>query len=380
MLKRIPIFLFLIFLFILYFKETNFDQKTIKIGSSLPKNGIIEAWGRSVTNGANSYFRYANDNNLLGDRKIDFIVYDDKYEPDLTLDNINKLIYNDKVYALFGLVGTPTVKNILPIIDEESVPLFAPFSGASFLRTQNKNYINFRTSYAREIETLIEYLTQQKQLDTFAVFYQNDNYGEEGYVSLLNSLEKREMKIAAEGSYKRNTLSINHAFHEIRNVKPDAVIMVGAYKANALFIKKAKKDPNFKDTVFCIISFGDANEMVNELDTLDTDTDNLIFSQVVPYYNDTSIPVIQEYQTLMQKYFPLETTGFISLEAFLASKALVTAISRIKGYITRTKLLKELQKLPSNTLDGLKIKYKNATLHNKVYLFNYSNMQFKEIK
>ncbi len=380
MIKRIPIFLFIILLFILYFKDMSFDDKIIKIGASLPKDGIIEAWGRSVTNGANSYFYYANENHLLQDKQIDFIVYDDKYEPDLTIDNVNKLIYKDEVYALFGIVGTPTVKNILPIIDDENIPLFAPFSGASFLRAPNKNYINFRTSYGNEIETLIDYLTKQKKFDRFAVFYQNDNYGEEGYVALLNSLKKRDMQIAAEGSYKRNTLSINHAFYEIKDAKPQAVIMVGAYKANALFVKKAKEDENFKNTTFCIISFGDANEMINELKILNSNTDNLIFSQIVPYYLDNSIPVIREYQTLMRKYFPNEKLGFISLEAFLASKVLVSAISKIKGTMTRKKLLKELKTLPQDTLEGLQIKYTDSTLLNKVYLFQYTNEQFKEIK
>ena len=380
MLKRVPILLFIILLFLLYFKETSFDDETIKIGSSLPKNGIIEAWGRSVISGANAYFHYANEQKLLGDKKIDFIVYDDKYEPDLTIDNINKLIYKDNVYALFGLVGTPTVKNILPIVDDEEIPLFAPFSGASFLRNINKNYINLRTSYSNEIETLIEHLTKKREFEKFAVFYQNDDYGEEGYVSLLNSLNKRKMEIAAEGSYKRNTLSINHAFYEIRDAKPQAVIMVGAYKANALFIKKAKADPNFKDTVFCIISFGDANEMIHELNILDTDTSNLIFSQIVPYYNDTSIEVINQYKTLMKKYYPEEKAGFISLEAFLASKVLVTALQNINGNITRNKLLISLRNLPEDTLEGLKIQYKNTALLNKVYLFKYKDNRFKEIR
>ncbi len=41
--------------------------------------------------------------------------------------------------------------------------------------------------------------------------------------------------------YKRNTLSIRHAFSEIKDNKPEAIIMVGAYKSNALFIKKQKR-------------------------------------------------------------------------------------------------------------------------------------------
>ncbi len=381
MIKRLAILLLLLILFYVYIKDKKFEENTIKIGTSLPDSGIIKAWGNSVIAGANSYFIYANENDLIKDKKIEFIVYDDKYEPELTRDNLKKLIYTDKVYALFGLVGTPTVKNILPILDEENIPLVAPFTGASFLRLQGKtNYINFRSSYKEEIEALVEYLNKKRDLDKFAVFYQNDDYGEEGYVSLLQSLKKRDLKLVAEGSYKRNTLSISHAFHELKGAKPEVIVMIGAYQANALLIKKAKKSINFKDTIFCNISFGDANAMIKELKDLNTDTTNLLFSQVVPNYLDKSIPVVLEYQNLMKKHYPNEAFGFISLEAFLASKVLVSALSRMKGNMTRAKLLKNLKQTSPNLLDGLTLKYKNHQLLNETYLFRYENSTFVEVE
>ena len=381
MIKRLPILIFLFLLFYFYFKDEVFTDKQIKIGASLPKSGIIKTWGSSVMAGANSYFNFVNDTNLLDDKKIEFIVYDDKYEPELTIDNVNRLIFDDNVFALFGFVGTPTVKNILPILYDEDIPFFAAFTGASFLRDQRQdNFINFRSSYEQEIEELVDYLHNEKGLNRIAVFYQNDDYGEEGYVSLLNSLEKRKLPLVAEGSYKRNTLSITHAFNEIKDARPQAIIMVGAYKTNALFIKKAKENENLKDAIFCNISFGDANAMIKKLEDLNTDTNNLIFSQIVPNYTNTKIPVIQEYQALMKKYYPNEELGFISLEAFLSAKILVNAVSRIKGDVTREKLIHTLKTTPSYLLHGLYLRFNNSQLLNRTYLFEYEDSQFKEIK
>lgn len=381
MIKRLPIFIFIFVIFYIYLKDDIFPSNTIKIGMSLPKTGIIKTWGNSVSVGANAYFKYVNDTNLLKDKKIELLMYDDKYEPELTIDNISRLIFKDNAYALFGFVGTPTVKNILPILYDEDIPFFAAFTGASFLRdTNNENFINFRSSYKEEIEKLVDYLHNEKKLHKIAVFYQNDDYGEEGYVSLLKSLEKRKLPLVAEGSYKRNTLSITHAFNEIKDAKPEAIIMVGAYKTNALFINKAKNNENLKDVIFCNISFSDANAMIKKLEELDTNTNNLIFSQVVPNYKDIKIPVIQEYQALMKKYYPKEELGFISLEAFMASKILVNAISRIKGDITREKLIHTLKTTPSDLLRGLNLRFRNSQLLNKTYLFKYEDSSFKEIK
>ena len=358
-------------------KDDTFNHKVLFFGTSIPKTGIMNAWGDAVYSGANAYFSYVNDSKLLDGRKLKLIAYDDKYEPELTNDNIHKLITDYNIFSFFGFVGTPTVKNILPTLEESNIPLIAPFTGASFLRTtKNENIINFRSSYQEEVDHIIEYLHDKKSISRFAVFYQNDNYGEEGFVSLLHSLDKRDLSLVGEGTYKRNTLSIRHAFNEIKNSKPQAVIMVGAYKANALFIKTAKKDKNFKDTIFCNISFGDANEMIKELNY---ETKNLLFSQVVPSYKNYNKEVIVEYKKLMNQYYPEQPQGFISLESFLAAKSVVHALQKIKGNITREKFVKEIKKLPRNLLNDLTINFKNNQLHNKTYLFEYKNSKFIEV-
>ncbi len=377
MFKKLMILIIGMSLIYLYFKDEIYTNRTITFGSSLPQSGIMQAWGKAVYAGANSYFSYANEQKLLKDRKIKLISYDDKYEPELTLENLNTLVNDDKVFALFGFVGTPTVKNILPIIDESQIPFISAFTGASFLRAkERKNIINFRSSYQEEINTVVTYLYKTKRVYNFAIFYQNDDYGEEGYVSLLKSLKRKKLNLVGEGTYKRNTLAIRHALLEIKESKPQAVIMVGAYKANALFIKKAKKFKEFKNTIFCNISFGDANEMIKELNFK---TKNVLFSQVVPSYTNNNLVVVREYAKLMKKYYPKQALGFISLESFLSAKSLVNALKNIKGAITRSSFLNKLKTLDKNQLGNLETQYKNTQLLNKTYIFEYKENKFKEV-
>ena len=120
--------------------------------------------------------------------------------------------------------------------------------------------------------------------------------------------------------------------------------------------------------------------MVKELEKLNTNSKNLIFSQVVPNYADKNLPIVLEYQNLMQKYYPKEELGFLSFEAFLSAKILVNAISRIKGDITRKKFLYMLKTTPNNLLDGINLEFKNFQLLNKIYLFKYENNEFIKIK
>lgn len=377
MIKYIIVFISVLIFFYFIPRDDKFDKESIKLGISVPSSGIMKAWGSAVYSGADAYFLHVNESNLLSGKKISLIVYDDKYEPELTIENIKKLI-NEKIFVFFGFVGTPTVKKILPILQEEKIPLIAPFSGAEFLREEkNEHFVNFRSSYKEEIDAIVKYLYEKNGVERFAVFYQNDDYGEEGFVSLLESLDKRGLKLSGEGTYKRNTLSIKHALYEIKSVQPEAIIMVGAYKANALFIKTAKRDDVFKDTYFCNISFGDADEMIKELDK---NTTNLLFSEVVPNYKNSDFSVILEYKELMKKYYPNQALGFISLESFLAAKTVVAALQNIDGVITRDKFLTEIKSLKSGSLGGLEIDFKNKQLHNKIYLYKYENSNFIEVK
>ena len=361
-----------------FMQEQTFDNDTILIGGSLPKTSILKEYGNAVQNGANAYFSYANKTNMIPNKKIKFITYDDKYEPKLTLKNTKRLLENKELFVLYGFVGTPTVKNVLPLIYKRNIPFIAPFSGATFLRNNtNKNIINFRSSYKKEIQEHIQYLYEKKGFTKIAVFYQNDEYGEDGYISLVNILKTYDLSLIAEGNYKRNTLSIRHAFNSIKEAKPEAIIMIGANKANTLFIKKAQQNKDFNDTIFCNISFGDASEMIKDLGD---DNQNILFSQIVPNYQDKSLPIVQEYHTLTKQYDPNFEASFISFEAFLSAKLLVTAIKNIQGDITRKKFLNQLRSLPKETLKGIPIDTKNENFLHKVYLFTYKNQHFIEVQ
>ena len=119
--------------------------------------------------------------------------------------------------------------------------------------------------------------------------------------------------------------------------------------------------------------------MIKELENENISTQNIIFSQIVPSYTDTKIEAVNEYQTIMKRYYPNEPLGFLSLEAFLSSKILVNAISRITNEITREKLLFTLKTTPNNLLAGIPLEYKNSQLSNNTYLFEYKNSEFVEI-
>jgi len=364
--KKILTFLFLFWL-VLYF-VLNKPQKEYLIGSSLPLKGIMNEMGNSVKTGTDVSFEKYGDGYK---KSIKYLFLDDRYEPKLTKENIKKL-YKKDLFLLYGIVGTPTVKEILPFLNDNSIFLYAPFTGAEFLR-KNRYVLNFRASYKDEIKKIINYLTK-KGIRKIGVFYQNDEYGNEIYYHTYEVLKNKNLQLSAVGTYKRNTFFISSALNEISHNRPQAIIMGSTSKVSALFIEKYRKiDP---DAVFCTISFVNPDSLVELL----TNTDNIVFSEVVPYYNDESVKEAVMFRKDLKDLYPMKQPSFFAFEAYLANKILLRAFERFSFPYTPSHLADIIKNTPEDYLKGLKIEYKNNQLLNKTYLFEYKNGSFKELK
>ncbi len=364
--KKIFGFLLLVFLISYYFM--NSAEKEYLIGSSLPLNGIMAEMGNAVKTGTKTSFVFYKGG--VG-KKLLYRFENDKYEPKLTQENITKL-YNKGVFLFYGIVGTPTVKIILPFMNNNSVYLYAPFSGAEFLR-HSKYVLNFRASYKDEVKKIVNYLLKHN-IKKIALFYQNDEYGNEIYFHTYKTLEQKHIKLTAIGTYKRNTFFITSAFNEILHAKPQAVIMASTSKVSAMFIEKYRKaDP---DTVFCTISFVNPDNLVREL----KNKKHIIFSEVVPYYNDRTVREAVLFKKELKKVYPGETPSFFAFEAYLANKVLLRGFKKLTFPYNAVHLIKIIKKTPANFLKGMELMYKNNQLLNKTYLFKYENNTFKEIK
>jgi len=335
---------FIAIIFSLPFVDFNsyYDEKEIRLGMSGPFSGSLHTLGSELMLGANAYFKHINETGGVYGRVFRVITKDDKYEPKITADNTEELIKKDRVFALLGYIGTPTSAIALPIAEKHRIPFIGAFTGADFLRKIPRNPIvlNGRTSYKKEIEELVKYFVDTQKYKDIAVFYQNDSYGRSGLKWVKDSLNKRDMKIVVEGSYKRNTLSVGHALYEISQHKPEVVIMIGATKPTAEFVKRSRNDKNFKDVKFAAISFVGSSMLLKELKNK---VDNIIFSQVVPSPWGTLSEEVGIYRNLMDKYYPNREYSYISLEGFFIAKMTTELFKRVGKDFTKEDFIDQMR-------------------------------------
>ena len=329
------------------------SAERILFGQAAPLEGPAAALGVGMRQGILAAFGEANARGGVEGRQLELMTIDDGYEPSRAIVATNRLIDEEKVFALIGPVGTPTSNATQPIAAAAGVPFIGPFTGVESLRTPHKpNVVNVRASYYQETEVMVERLTRDLGAKKIAIFYQDDAFGRAGLAGTRIAMDKRKMTLVAEGTFERNTTAVKMALIEIRRQKPDAVIMIGPYKPCAEFIKLARKiDFNSK---FINISFVGSNALAQELGAAG---DGVYITQVVPFPEDASIPVVADYQAALKALDASEPPGFVSLEGYIAGRLTVAALERISGEPSREKFLAAVTGGGAFDLGGMSLGY-----------------------
>lgn len=326
---------------------------TITFGQSCALEGPAKELGRGMRLGITVAFEEANAAGGVGGRRLQLVSYDDGYEPEKAIANTRRLIGEDGVFALIGEVGTPTSKAAVPVAMEADVPFIAPFTGAQFLREPfERRIVNVRASYFQETETLVDRFTRDLGYDRIAVFYQDDSYGRAGLEGVRRALAKRGLQIVSEGTYQRNTTNVKRGLLDIRRGEPQAVIMIGAYAPCAEFIRTAKKVR--LGARYANVSFVGTDALAGELGA---DGEGVIVSQVVPFPQDRSVPVVAAYHDALARFGGGAKPGFVSLEGYMAGRLVVEALGRVSGEPTREALLDAIYRGGAFDLGGVRLEY-----------------------
>ncbi len=333
--------------------EDGVFPERIVFGQSAALDGPAAALGGGMKLGIEAAFAEANAAGGIDGRRLELIAKDDGYEPEAAVNNTRALIERDKVFALIGPVGTPTSKATQPVATEAGVPFVAPFTGAGFLRAPElTNVINLRNTYDAETAAWVEHLTGDLGFERIAILYQDDSFGQVGLAGVTKALEAKGMRLAAEGTYQRNTTAVKSALLEIRKAEPQAVVIVGAYKPAAEFIRLARKLK--MDAVFVNISFVGSKALAAELGA---EGAGVVVTQVVPFPWDASLPVVADYQAALAAHAPEAEPGFVSLEGYLAGRLAVAALRRVEGAPTREGFLDAIYEGGAFDFGGVTLSY-----------------------
>lgn len=334
------------------------------LGQSCALSGPTSFLGTEMNRGAKAYFdKYATD--------ITLKALDDRYEPDKCIRNTNKLL-EEEVTALFAYVGTPTSKVAVPLTTKNKKIFFGAFTGAGFLSDHKTNPYSFsvRASYDAEIENMVKRLKEDLGVTKIALFVQRDAFGLVGVKGSVKAVKKLGgVEIIPEvpeipkdsapkeewenfwryvPNYKRNTVAVGRSARQVMGNRPEAVIMVGAYRPCAAAISLWKR-LQF-DAVFVNISFVGTKALA---EACRGNVKNVLISQVVPNPWDPNVPIVREYQKAIgdKKY------GFVSLEGYITAKIMHKAIKDAGDSVNSASLKNKLEAMSGYDIGGVTVSF-----------------------
>jgi ABC-type branched-subunit amino acid transport system substrate-binding protein len=340
-------------------------SREIRIGMSAAFKGTAAGLGTEFYRGAQAYYDEINARGGVFGRTLTVVALDDHYEPLPCVRNTIQLLDKESVFFLSNYVGTPTLTRALPVLKRyPDVILVGNFTGAQPQREAPyaEQVFNIRASYRQEMAALVERFWQLGARNV-GVYSQADAYGRSGTDGVARALAARSARIVAETTYQRGTRfddDVAPAVNALRRAGVDAVLCTGAYQGCGAFVRTAR-DLGWTVPI-SNVSFVGSDAMLRLLlqrgkATGRDYTRALVNSQVVPSYDDVSLPGVVEYRALIERYNPVvpqalrddkyvpQRHSFISLEGYVNARVVVEALRRAGPQPTRPGFRQALESL-----------------------------------
>ncbi|HUL91402.1 MAG TPA: ABC transporter substrate-binding protein [Burkholderiales bacterium] len=323
----------------------------IVLSQILPLTGPIAQNGQGLMAGAKAYIDSVNAAGGVRGQKIVLKTYDDQYKPAETVRLVEKSIAEDHPLAFFNFTGAANIELLIKTgdLEKNKIALIGPRAGTQSLRNPvNPLIFHTYSSYWDEVERMVE-LFSSMGTTRFAVLYQDDSFGTDGFEGVQVALKKRNLPLTVAASYPRGTTDIAAAGAKIIAANPQAVIFCSTAPAAAAFVK------HFRDQMvgvqFAGISAVDGATLV-KLAGLKA-AHGFVLAQNVPNPTKNSVALAREHHDVMAKFAPSVKPNFYTLGGYAAARVVVEGLRRAGPTPTREKFIAALEGIREFDIGGV---------------------------
>jgi len=335
----------------------------ILIGSSIDLSAGVATQGQHTLDGLFAPISKQNKQGGIKGKYIKFTVFDDAYKVKRAVNNIKTLLSKYKTDIILTPLGSPTLEGYLDLVKSKKILVLFPITGSDLFRnTQLTNIINFRASYPGEGQALANYAIKNLNLHKFAVFYQDDAFGQ----SLLRGAEKgfgsnkniEYIKVP----YLRTSSDFQLQVKQILKYQPDGVMLFSTMTVAMMFIREAEIKNLVKIKLFGSSDFAEAvfKGFVRNKGL------HINIATIVPCIKTSDLVIVQDFKKMFSDSKVLDD---FSLEGFINSTILIDVLNKIKGKITKEKVLKQIENIKNYDLKGLKLNFDAKTRSLANYLW-----------
>ncbi len=337
----------------------------VTLGGSYPLSGPASAYS-TIARSVQACFEKVNAEGgvTMGDgktRKINFIVYDDGYEPARMLENARRLVEQDRVFALFDTLGTPTNSAIVDYVNERGVPHLFLATGASKWGSNVEQWpwtIGWQPAYSLESAIYAEYLKRERPNARVAVLYQNDDFGKDYLSGFERAIEGSGIRIVARESYQVTDPSVDSQVLNLSRSNADVFFNISTPKfAAQAIVRKAELG---WDALHLLNSVSTSVGSVMEPAGIEA-SQGIVSAEYVKDPSDPRLaqdPAMQEYKAAAEKYGDFNIENEYGVFGFAVCDTMVKVLEQTQQP-TRESLMNAVRSMDLDNpllIEGIRVK------------------------
>ena len=201
----------------------------IVIGTHQDLSGPIKGWGVPVSNGMKMAVEEVNAAGGIHGRKIKLIIEDSGYDPKRAVLASQKMVERDKIFAMVGPMGSPTVLASQDVLFDAGVLQLFPLTAAEFTfkfdpaKPQERLKFNNLLPYVESTRAAVKYMVEAKNFKKPCIMHQDDEYGKNVLDGFTQQLTAMKLTPASITSYKRGVSDFSA---QVAKMKADGCDMV----------------------------------------------------------------------------------------------------------------------------------------------------------
>lgn len=313
--------------------EAGLSASQVTLGSTLAMTGPLGGAGTQHTLGILAAFRAVNQAGGVHGRELRLTTLDDAYVPDRTVDNVKQMLGGDKVFALISSMGTANTAKILPMVEQQGVPLVGPVTGAESLRQPKLRQVFFvRPSYRDEAVRLVDQLVGMG-LKNIAVVYLDNPYGQEVLRDAEATLESRKVKSAGSFALAVNGSNAAELARKVVDAQPGAVVLGTTGTATTAVLLQLRALSPALPVAGLSVSVIDS-----EMAKLGPALQGMALVTVFPDANKPKLAAVRAFHAAMKAAGEEARIGGSSFEGWVNAQLMIEGLRRAGRELTRDKL------------------------------------------
>ncbi len=219
----------------------------IVLGTHQDLSGPIKGWGVPVANGMKMAVEEVNAAGGVQGRKLKLIVEDSGYDPKRAVLASQKLIERDKIFAMVGPMGSPTVLAAQDILFDAGILQLFPLTSAEFTfkfdpaKPQERLKFNNLLPYVESTRAVVKYMIEAKGFKKPCIMHQDDEYGKNVLDGFTQQVQAMKLTPASVTSYKRGASDFSAQVAKMKADGCDVVVLGTVIRETIGAMGEAKK-------------------------------------------------------------------------------------------------------------------------------------------